>query len=199
MNGIKIVLAGGLLVWLFNSMQWPFTLLLDAFFSFDYFWVVLLILAHIIGQILRWLLLLQMQGVRLSFTIGMRLFLIGQFFLITSLGMVGGEAVRGYYVIQYSGSAKWAGASTVVVDRIIGLFTYLLVWGGSCLWLLAWGTPSLELLRFWWVVLLLTMGIVMFFIVLWSAVGQRVLFGFLPSRWRDGLQQVVTAYRPDHR
>lgn len=194
---LKIFLAVGLLYWLVDSEQLHFSVLSEVGLSWEFGGVLLLLLGNFWGQIQRWLLLLRMQEIRLSFFIGLRLFLIGQFFFITSLGSLGGEVARGYYVARHSGSAKLAGASTVLADRLMGLFTYLMVGGAACLFHLLWGDAAAVLLRFGMVILVLLVAMVLFFLLLWSGWGQKVLFGFLSVQWQERIQQILAAYRLD--
>ncbi|MEO5334429.1 MAG: flippase-like domain-containing protein [Magnetococcus sp. YQC-5] len=193
---LKICLASGLLYWLAHEYQLALSSVSDAFFTWSQGVILLSLLGHFSCQIFRWLLLLRLQEIQLSWAVGTRLFFIGQFFLITSLGAVGGEVARGYYVIKHSGSAKLAGASTVVADRMIGLFTYLLIGGIS--FLVLWGGGGLpeSLLGMGWVILSLLLGMVLLFLLAGSSIGQRLLHALLPNSWCELLQRILKAFHP---
>lgn len=196
MTILKICFATGLLYWLAHEYQLALSSVSDAFFTWSQGVILLSLLGHFYCQIHRWLLLLRVQEIRLSWAVGTRLFFIGQFFLITSLGAVGGEVARGYYVVKHSGTAKLAGASTVLVDRMIGLFTYLLIGAISFLGLWGWGGLPEGLLGFGLVILLILVGMALFFLLPGSVIGQRLLHVLLPTAWREILQRIVEAYHP---
>ncbi|MBP7830899.1 MAG: flippase-like domain-containing protein [Kiritimatiellae bacterium] len=71
----------------------------------------------------RWAELLAAQGLRLPFGQVFSIFFIGQFFNAFMLGACGGDVARAYYVTRRAGGGRRAeAASTVLVDRAIGLW-----------------------------------------------------------------------------
>jgi uncharacterized protein (TIRG00374 family) len=70
----------------------------------------------------RWREILTAQGIRLSFGQVFCIFFIGQFFNAFMLGACGGDVARAYYVARRAGGRRAEAASTVLVDRAIGLW-----------------------------------------------------------------------------
>ncbi|KWT78812.1 lysylphosphatidylglycerol synthase transmembrane domain-containing protein [Candidatus Magnetominusculus xianensis] len=196
MKIVKYLLSIGLVYWLVRSDQLQISSLRSHLFSSGHLWVLLLLLGNFFGQIHRWWTLLRLQEIEIPFVTMIRMGYIGQFFCITSIGSIAGEAARGFYVLKYSGTAKLAAVSTVVMDRVLGLFTYLLLGGIFTLFWLGWGEPSEVLARYGAVTLLAVGGMVLLFVLVWSPVVQRVLFDRLPVGWADVLRQIMVAYRP---
>ena len=70
----------------------------------------------------RWLVLLRAQGFASSMRETMPLTLIGMFFNFFMPGGVGGDVVKGYYLLQDHPDKKFAGAVSIFMDRMIGFF-----------------------------------------------------------------------------
>ncbi|MBU1693305.1 MAG: flippase-like domain-containing protein [Verrucomicrobia bacterium] len=70
----------------------------------------------------RWREILTAQGIRLSFGQVFCIFFIGQFFNAFMLGACGGDVARAYYVARRASGRRAEAASTVLVDRAIGLW-----------------------------------------------------------------------------
>jgi len=74
----------------------------------------------------RWWVIIRSQGFHLSWITVFRLFFIGQFFNSFLPGGCGGDLVRAYYAARLCSKQKAEAASTVLVDRGIGLLTMML-------------------------------------------------------------------------
>ena len=72
--------------------------------------------------VFRWQQLLKVQGFNLSHLETFRIFFIGQFFNAFLLGACGGDVARAFYVAKDRRGQRAEAASTVLVDRVIGLF-----------------------------------------------------------------------------
>lgn len=70
---------------------------------------------------LRWKVLLDAQGMVLSFWRVFALFFIGHFFNVMMPGSVGGDLVKAYYVAREAQHKRTEAVSTVFIDRVIGL------------------------------------------------------------------------------
>ncbi|OGQ17921.1 MAG: hypothetical protein A3B70_02030 [Deltaproteobacteria bacterium RIFCSPHIGHO2_02_FULL_40_11] len=68
----------------------------------------------------RWRILLQTQGIRISFRKTLRLVFIGHFFNIVIPGTVSGDVVKAYYITK-SQTNKMAAGLSVFMDRFVGL------------------------------------------------------------------------------
>lgn len=88
----------------------------------------------------RWFLLLRSRGFHVSYIESFKLFMIGIFFNYAIPGSIGGDVVKGYYLTQDFPDRKMEGAMSVVVDRILGLYSMVLlalaslILGGRDMW-----------------------------------------------------------------
>lgn len=71
--------------------------------------------------ILRWQLILRVQGLELSFPRASSIFFVGMFFNAFLLGSTGGDVIKAWYVAHETHHKKAEAVATVVVDRLIGL------------------------------------------------------------------------------
>jgi len=70
----------------------------------------------------RWIVLLNARGFNASFKSTYQLTLIGLFFNYALPGAVGGDVVKGFYVAQENPQRKMEAVTTVMMDRILGLY-----------------------------------------------------------------------------
>ena len=125
---LRVVLAAGILCWLISKLplrslmqvlgesiqQWP--------------WWLAALAATFLGLLAgaaRWHIILHTQQFPLSRATVFRLFFIGQFFNSFLPGGCGGDLARAYYAARLCAREKTRAASTVLVDRGIGLLTTL--------------------------------------------------------------------------
>ncbi|MGA2916339.1 MAG: flippase-like domain-containing protein [Sedimentisphaerales bacterium] len=83
----------------------------------------------VVGQIIlafRWWLLLRTQSIIISFFTVVKLYFIGLFYNNFMPGSVGGDLIRAWYVTQNT-NKRFKAALSVLVDRVIGLFSILLM------------------------------------------------------------------------
>jgi uncharacterized protein (TIRG00374 family) len=119
---LKFAIAGGLVWWLVRRGSLNFALLADlsrhpAFLSL----AVAASSLNICLNNYRWVLLLRGQGFRVGMTDTLPLTLIGLFFNYAMPGGVGGDLVKGYYLMQDHPARRTAAATSVLMDRLIGL------------------------------------------------------------------------------
>jgi uncharacterized protein (TIRG00374 family) len=186
---LKILFSAALIFWLVNSGKLNFKALLPL--------LSLSAIATCLGctgvalalATERWRRLMQAQDIHLSFWITFKLTLIGNFFNFAMPGGVGGDLVKGYYIIRNSPQARLKAAMTVLMDRLVGLFIMLLMSIFLMLahWDLIHARPALQ--SVFWALLALTIA----FFAGWVAVlSQRLyntrwlhrIFGLLPARLR---------------
>ena len=75
----------------------------------------------------RWLLLLRSQNIEIQRWMALKLTLIGLFFNFVVPGGVGGDLVKGFYASSHTPHAKLATAVSVAMDRLVGLYTILIM------------------------------------------------------------------------
>jgi uncharacterized protein (TIRG00374 family) len=71
--------------------------------------------------IVRWRMILRVQGLELSFWRTTSIFFVGAFFNAFLLGSTGGDVIKAWYVAHETHHKKAEAVATVVVDRLIGL------------------------------------------------------------------------------
>jgi hypothetical protein len=112
-----------------------------------------LLLFSVFLQSIRWALLLRPHGIRIPILRLYNLAMTGVFFSMIGPGGVGGDAVKAYLVAR-DREQRAAAATTVVLDRVVGLFTLLLfactatllhirtLWHTDIRWLNWWDLPG---------------------------------------------------------
>ena len=139
---IKSAVAGGLLWWLFDSGRLDFSPLLSGSLNWLYLMGFGVFLLSMVPQVLRWRWLLQAQGLDFSTFRVARWVWIGEFFTLVLPGGAGAELSRVYYVLRNAAHAKIAALSTLVFDRLLGLFALLFLGGLSFMGILATQGPA---------------------------------------------------------
>jgi len=146
----KFAVAMALLVWLSRrgnlsltrleeaSTHWPELLAILGIFYLEAFvcaW--------------RWNLLLAAQELSIGLSESVSLTMIGFFFNTVIPGAVGGDVIKGYYLSRRMNGKKSAGLTTILMDRLIGLFGLVLLAAGASFWTLRSfeSNHALELLR----------------------------------------------------
>ncbi len=76
---------------------------------------------------MRWTVLLRTNDFNVSYKQTLPLTLIGIFFNFALPSGVGGDLVKGYYLLKRSVGKKTVAATTLLMDRIIGMYGLLLL------------------------------------------------------------------------
>jgi len=124
---IKIAIAVGLIIYLVRSGH------LDPKGLWDLMtWPNLLIALGLVGVSValaawRWILLLRSRQLPLPLGYGYELYLIGIFFNHALPGAVGGDLVRGFYLVRDYPERRLDVALSVVIDRVLGLYSYFIL------------------------------------------------------------------------
>lgn len=84
-----------------------------------------LIGAGLLTATYRWLLLLKSQNVQITFLETFKLTLMGTFFNFAVPGGVGGDVVKIFYLLKKHPEARLTTATTVIMDRLLGLYSML--------------------------------------------------------------------------
>ena len=135
---IKALVGAALCIWLVRGGHVDFGALAAAPTNVFSLVGVLLLFASMVVQSVRWKLLLRAQNVELPLNRVVQLSWIAQFLSLLGFGTTGGDVARAYYTAQAVSTNKVAGASSVVLDRALGLYTLMwlsvpsflfLVWG----------------------------------------------------------------------
>jgi glycosyltransferase 2 family protein len=90
--------------------------------------VLLAGLALLIG-VVRWRMVLEVQGLHLPLGRAARISFVAQFFNAFLLGSTGGDLIKAYYAARETHHKKTEAVTTVLVDRAVGLWAMLLFAG----------------------------------------------------------------------
>ncbi len=118
----KLLLAVGLIYWMIQKGVLDLTIvtkLLDPVVGLGCFLCCFILL--VINNA-RWVMLLRSQGCQISNRQSFPLTLIGMFFNYAVPGGVGGDVVKGYYLVQRFPAQKLVSATTVFMDRVLGMY-----------------------------------------------------------------------------
>jgi len=124
----------------------------------------------------RWVILLRARGFEIPISYGFSLYLIGIFFNHALPGAVGGDVVRGYYLVSDHPERRLDSVLSIVIDRVLGLYSFFILSLLAVLWDYEF-VVSHENIR--WVALmslLVFLGMTAFFVVAFSQRLSR-LFG----------------------
>lgn len=75
----------------------------------------------------RWIVLLRSRGFDISMGEGLKLYLIGVFFNYALPGSVGGDVVRGYYLVADYPDRRLDSVLSVFIDRVLGLYSFFIL------------------------------------------------------------------------
>lgn len=104
---------------------------------------IVLCVVSILITFVRWYVLVRAQGLEITLTNALRLGLVGFFFSTYLPGSVGGDVVKAFAIARQQ-QRRTVAVSTVIIDRIVGLWGlfWLVVILGSVFWLS--GDPGLR-------------------------------------------------------
>ena len=184
------------MIWLVKSGRLDFSPLLSAHLSVIHLIGMGVLFVSMAIQGLRWWLLLRTQKLNLSLFKTLSLVWIGQFFSLVMPGVAGGELARGYYITREASDAKVAGLSTVLLDRVMGLYALLGLGISSLLYLVVFEKRLLSPFLQFGVVNVLLFGVTSFlFLALWIQPARRFTLKFLPERFRILVESTLNNYR----
>ncbi len=124
---IKVSIAALLISYLIFSGKLDFKFLLSNL-SLDFFLTISIVLfLALLLNAYRWFLLLKFRGIHISFWKCFKLSFIGLFFNYAMPGGVGGDFVKLYYIVKANNqSLKYSAGVSVLLDRLLGLFSMIL-------------------------------------------------------------------------
>lgn len=138
-RSVRIIVFVALIVWLAHRLDWA-TLREVGYGAvarpLGIIGGTLLLLLTALAAALRWRGLLLAQDVPLPAGRVMSIFFIGQFFNSFMLGACGGDMARIYYILRDTTARRTETATSVLIDRGIGVFIQILL--GCALLFLVW-------------------------------------------------------------
>lgn len=123
----KAVISIGLFYWVFSRGS------LDLYnvaktFTLKYFVIINLLLYFTFAMnTMRWLIIMNSRGIAVPFKVAMPLTYIGLFFNFAIPGGVSGDLIKGYYLLKFKPDQKLSAATSVLMDRFIGLYSMILL------------------------------------------------------------------------
>ena len=124
---LKVSVSGAMIWWLINSGRLDFSklaVLAEIHYLVPLFALVFLSL-FLCSE--RWRMLMNSQGIAMRTLPTFKLALIGGFFNFVMPGGVGGDLIKGFYITQEFPTAKLKSGLTVLIDRVIGLFSMVVL------------------------------------------------------------------------
>jgi uncharacterized protein (TIRG00374 family) len=157
---------------------------------------LLALLVNMILQALRWWWLTKAQKIELSLGQAVQLSWIGQFFSLVLLGSAGGDLIRAYYVSRDASVTKVASVSTVLLDRVLGLYAVLWLGVPSLIVLVVLqNKTTLAIIQMGGVIALLVVGTSVVFLALWIHLTRNLVLNLMPNRFRGSLEGTLNAYQ----
>ncbi|HEY2711099.1 MAG TPA: lysylphosphatidylglycerol synthase transmembrane domain-containing protein [Chthoniobacterales bacterium] len=147
---------------------------LDALRRADWHWLLLAWISYSLVETLatiRWQVLLRVQSVTIAWWRAGAIVMIGLFFNMFLPGLVGGDAMRLYFVFKEAPRQKMRATLAVAIDRLIGLVSLLLLVALVVVDRFKWLKQSPQTLHITYIALALLGGSALFLVFVASAVG----------------------------
>jgi uncharacterized protein (TIRG00374 family) len=207
LTALQLTVTGALLYWVFHDPAVR-TAMGVAIREADFRWIVAAILAYVIvevGAVVRWRILLKVQGINLTTPRITGLFLIGMFYNQFLPGGTGGDVVKTYLLWKETPGKKPGALLAVLFDRMIGLIALIIITGVLIFLRYSWLTRetaaqldsnALHNPRFYvWVVLAVFGSSVLFVVTTFIVSGFNLLHK-LPHKFpgREKLIEISAAY-----
>ncbi len=162
LRALQALFTVGILAWVFHDPA-KRAQMASAFAKADPNWMLIglpVAFAGEVANILRWRLLMQVQGMHLSWGRTVLLFFVGLFFNLFMPGYTGGDFARLFYLLREFPEKKKGAVLTIVMDRTIGILALVLTAGATTV--LRWGwlqqTPQAAVLL--WTLVAMLVGFV---------------------------------------
>jgi uncharacterized protein (TIRG00374 family) len=192
---LKIILAVGLIGYLVHAgrldarglwalLTWPNIAL-----------ALLLIGLNTLLAAWRWIFLLQARGFHIPTGYGISLYLIGIFFNYALPGAIGGDVVRGYYLVADHPERRMDSILSIVIDRVLGLYSYFVLTLVAVVWDLEFVLNHKQIRWVALLALLIFLAMTVFFLVVFSVRLSRLFgVGFF-ARHIAAVDKLVVALR----
>jgi glycosyltransferase 2 family protein len=124
---LKIAFAGAIIYWLLTSGKLDFSQLKFLYRPEIFAGALAILIVNTAIASERWRHILKAQGFRMGFWETLRLSYIGAFFNFVIPGGVGGDVVKSFYVAKDNPTARLKSVVTIAMDRLLGLFSMLVM------------------------------------------------------------------------
>lgn len=171
-NFLKIALMVALISWLVHSGHFQAQDFKEVQSPALWVGLILLVGFNLALSHYRWFLLLASQKFETSPFRTLPVSLIGLFFNFFIPGSVGGDLIKAVYISRDHKGQGWRAGTTILVDRLAGLWAMLVLALGSFFFLPGSFVENKSLLALFTLLLLLMAGLTVFFVLC-----------FLPQKW----------------
>jgi glycosyltransferase 2 family protein len=193
----QAVFTIGVLIWVFHSPE-KRAQMAGAIGKADSTWLLIglpVAFAGEIANILRWQILMRVQGMYMSWRRATMLFFVGLFFNLFMPGYTGGDFARLYYLMREFPHKRKEAILTVVMDRLIGVAALFVtaVFTTTVRWQWLQKTPQAAVLL--WVLITMLVGFIIATTASFVIAGSGML-NRLPARFpfRERLLETFEAY-----
>jgi glycosyltransferase 2 family protein len=190
---LKLLLAAGIVGWLCTG-RLDLRLLVRMPFSAHLVTLVLLVFASLLVPVLRWWILLRVQKIHVSLWRATTLTWLGYLTGLVLPGAVGGDLAKSYLITRDQPGAAARALSTVLVDRLLGFYSLIILGALSAAWLVpgqgadrAFGMMIASLV-------VVTLGSVLGMIALTLRPAQQLLARFAPAAWIEAWNDSCRLY-----
>ncbi|MEY2547558.1 MAG: glycosyltransferase 2 family protein [Verrucomicrobiota bacterium] len=194
---LQLLVTGALLYWVFHDPKVREGMAV-AIREADYRWIGAAIMAYLcveLAAVVRWQILLKVQGINLGNGRVFALFLIGMFYNQFLPGGTGGDIVKTYLLWKETPDKKSGGLLAVLFDRMIGLIALIVITAVLVFLRYRWLTSTPATSPYVWV-LLAVFGSSVLFVGTTFVISGFGLMHKLPHRFpgRDKLIEITAAY-----
>ena len=194
---LQLLVTGALLYWVFHDPAVR-AAMATAIRDADYRWIAAAIGMYLIvelGAVVRWQILLKVQGIDLSIGRIVALFFIGMFYNQFLPGGTGGDIVKTYLLWKETPGKKPGALLAVMFDRMIGLVALIIITGVLIFLRYRWLTSTPPTRPYVWLVLVIFGASVLFLSTTFIISGFNLLHR-LPHRFpgREKLIELSAAY-----
>ncbi|MBI2438438.1 MAG: flippase-like domain-containing protein [Lentisphaerae bacterium] len=121
---LRLAAGVGVIAWLFSRMDLHglMTVLRESLTRWPWLLcAIMLCFICLCGGVIRWKIILDGRGLRMSWSRVFSVYFIGHFFNAFLFGSTGGDLARAFYAAQETHHMKTEAVATVLIDRVIGL------------------------------------------------------------------------------
>ncbi|KHD87574.1 MAG: hypothetical protein OM95_13325 [Bdellovibrio sp. ArHS] len=126
-QSLKIAFSAAIIFWLIQSGKLNFAALKNLLTPWAAATALLLVTLNIFFASERWRILIRSQGLPARSWPVFKLTLIGAFFNFAMPGGVGGDVIKAYYFTRENPGSKVVAVTSVLMDRVLGLFAMILL------------------------------------------------------------------------
>jgi uncharacterized protein (TIRG00374 family) len=122
-TAIQLLVTVGLLFWIFRNPEQN-RKMLEALDVANEWWLLPGLLAlggGLLLQAKRWIILLNVQGIAISYWRSLRILLVGMFFNLFLLGATGGDIIKIFLIMREAPDKKAGALLSVFIDRVVGV------------------------------------------------------------------------------